>query len=64
MATTTDELRTEAHRIVDSLPEGAGWDELIYQLHVRSKVEAGREAARRGDSVSHETVLREFGIVD
>ncbi len=62
MATTTDELRTEVHRIVDDLPDGAGWDELLYRLHIRQQVEAGREDSLAGRTVTHEEILREFGI--
>jgi len=62
MPTQTEIVKAEAHRIVDELPEGAGWDELAYAIFVREKIERGRKASREGRTVSHEEVLREFGI--
>ncbi|MFN0147303.1 MAG: hypothetical protein ACKVT1_12395 [Dehalococcoidia bacterium] len=62
MPTPTDVVKSEAHRLVDKLPEGAGWYELEYAIYVREKIERGRKASREGRTLSHEEVLREFGI--
>ena len=64
MPTPTEIVKSEAHRLVDDLPEGAGWEELEYAIFVRQKIERGRQASREGRTVSHEQVLREFGIAD
>ncbi len=34
-------LKDEAHRLVDRLPEQATWDDLMYEIYVRQSVEAG-----------------------
>ena len=64
MPTPTEIVKTEAHRLVDELPEGAGWDDLAYVVYVREKVERGRDASREGRTLSHDEVLREFGIAE
>jgi predicted transcriptional regulator len=53
-----DTLREEAHRLVDQLPEGASWDDLMYQIYVRQKIEAGRRAIAEGRFVSQDEAER------
>jgi hypothetical protein len=31
-----------ARQIIDHLPEQATWDDIMYELYVKSKIEAGR----------------------
>jgi predicted transcriptional regulator len=49
-------VREEAHRLVDELPEEASWDDLMYQIYVRQKVEAGRRAIAEGRLNTQEEV--------
>ena len=53
-------VKDEALKLVRGLPDGASWDDLIYQLCVRKKVERGIEAADQGRVVSHEEVKKQF----
>jgi hypothetical protein len=47
-------VREEAHKLVDQLPDEASWDDLMYQIYVRKKVEAGRQAIAEGRSFTQE----------
>jgi hypothetical protein len=47
-------IKEEAHRLVDQLPDGASWDDLVYQIYVRQKIETGRKAVSEGRVVSQE----------
>lgn len=53
-------VKEEALKLIDGLPEGASWEDLIYQLYVRKKIERGIEAADHGRVVSHEEVKKQF----
>ncbi len=33
--------KDEAHKLIDRLPPGATWDDLIYQIYVREAIERG-----------------------
>ena len=33
--------KEEAHRLVDRLPDGATWDDLMHEIYVRETVEKG-----------------------
>ncbi len=35
-------------------PEQATWDDIMYQLYVRKKIDKGLEAMEEGKAISHE----------
>ena len=43
-----------------SLPENASWDEVMYRLNVRQKIESGMADVRSGRVVDVETLFAEF----
>ena len=60
--TTTLELKTEAHRLVEQLPSDATWDDLVYRIYVRQAIEAGLGDADAGRVESTADVRRAFGL--
>ncbi|MCG8448296.1 MAG: hypothetical protein MI725_01795 [Pirellulales bacterium] len=57
------DLRTDAIRLINSLPEDATWDDIMYQIYVRQCVEAGIQDAEAGRVVDVEEVRRRFGLI-
>ena len=55
-------LKTEAHRLVENLPEGATWDDLMHEIYVRQSIEKGLEDSRAGRTVPVEEVRARFGL--
>jgi hypothetical protein len=53
-------LKQEAIRAISKLPESANIDDIMYELYVIDKVNKGREAADRGDSISIEELKKEM----
>jgi predicted transcriptional regulator len=53
-------VKEEARKVIDQLPEDATWDDLMYELYVRQKIEAGLRAAEEGRVLSHEQVKQKF----
>jgi hypothetical protein len=47
---------------VDHLADDASWDDLMYAIYVRLKVEAGVADVNAGRKTSHEDVKSRFGI--
>lgn len=43
-----------AKQIIDHLPEQASWDDIMYELYVKQKIEKGLKAIDQGDTISHE----------
>jgi predicted transcriptional regulator len=58
----TNNIKEEAHRLVDNLPEDATWDDLMYQIYVRQAIEAGIEDGEAGRTVDVREVRARFGL--
>jgi hypothetical protein len=55
-------VKEEVHELVDSLPEGATWDDLRYLIYVRTEIEKGRLSAREGKGKSNNEIRAKFGL--
>jgi hypothetical protein len=55
-------IKSQALRIIRDLPSGASWDDLMYQIYVRQKIEAGLADIKAGKVHSHENIKKEFGL--
>lgn len=55
-----ENLKAQAHSLVDSLPEGATWDDLMRAIYVRRGIEAGRADARAGRVTSVDQLRSTF----
>lgn len=49
-------VKDAARVIVDNLSEQATWDDRMYELYVKQKIEAGLKAADEGRTVPHEEI--------
>ncbi|HEV2350479.1 MAG TPA: hypothetical protein VG028_11605 [Terriglobia bacterium] len=53
-------VKEEAMKMIDRLPEEISWDDVIYQMYVRNKIERGIKAADEGRIVPHDEVKKQF----
>ncbi len=56
-------IKPAASQMVRDLPASASWDDLMYQIFVRQKIESGLADLRAGRKHSHASICREFGVV-
>ncbi len=56
MSTTKE----EAIRLISGLPEEVTWDDIMYRLYVKRKIEEGIKAAEEGRTITHEEVRKLF----
>ena len=56
------DIKSEAHRLIDALPNDATWDDIMYRVYVRQCVDAGVEDAEAGRTIEVEEVRRRFGL--
>ena len=47
-----------AKESIEKLPEQASWSDIMYELYVKQKIEAGLKAVAEGRTVPHEEVKR------
>jgi len=55
-------VKARALKLVREMPATLSWDELMYRIYVRQKIEAGLADIRDGKTHSHEAICREFGV--
>ncbi|MCK5739514.1 hypothetical protein KAH55_10045 [bacterium] len=53
-------VKEEAKKLVDNLPDEVSWDDVMYQMYVRNKIDKGITAADDGQLISHEDVKKRF----
>lgn len=52
--------KKQALQMIKSLPEKVSWDDIMYEIYVRKKIEAGVTAADEGKVVHHGNVKKRF----
>ena len=55
-------IKGEAKRLVEQLPERASWDDLMYEIYVRQAVDRGIADADAGRVVSHAEAINRLGL--
>jgi hypothetical protein len=56
-------IKPDAMKLIRTLPDDASWDDLMYHIYVRQKIEAGLADIAAGRVRFHEAVKKEFGVV-
>ena len=59
---STINIKAEARRLVESLPEDATWEHLMYRIYVRQAVEAGLEDSEAGRTINVKEVRTRLGL--
>ena len=50
--------KEQALRLIDHLPDQATFNDIMYKLYVKQKIEAGLQAAEDGNTIPHEEVKK------
>ncbi|MBT9140667.1 MAG: hypothetical protein DDT30_01245 [Dehalococcoidia bacterium] len=58
----TANIRQEAYRLLEKLPENATWDDLMYEIYIRQAIEAGLEDSKTGRTLDVKDVRAKFGL--
>jgi predicted transcriptional regulator len=59
---TSPQIKEEARRMIDRLPDDATWEDLQYEIYFRQAVEAGLKDSREGRTVDTQEARRELGL--
>jgi predicted transcriptional regulator len=55
-------LKEQAHQLVDNLPDGATWEDVMYRIYVRQAIEAGVKDSDAGRTMDVKEVRKRFGL--
>lgn len=56
----SESAKEKALDLIQGLPPTSTWDDIMYEIYVRQKIEAGIAAADAGRVVDHAEVKRRF----
>ncbi len=56
------DIKQAAHQLIDQLPEGSSWNDVVYEMAVRREIELGLEDSEAGRTTPVEDVRKEFGL--
>ena len=55
-------VKQEAKRLIDKLPENMTWDDLMHEIYVRQSIEAGLADSEAGKTIEVAEVRLKFGL--
>ena len=58
----TTNIKEAVHELADQLSNDATWDDVIYEMTVKSDIEKGMADSQEDKETSATDVLKEFGI--
>jgi len=58
----TENVKNEARRLLDRLPDDVTWVELMHEIYVRQSIEAGLADSKAGKIVDVKAVRERFGL--
>lgn len=59
MATT---VKDEAHKLIESLPDDATWEDFKYAMYVRAEIEAGLRSRDEEPMISNNEIRAKYGL--
>ncbi len=55
-------VKSEALKLVRDLPDSSSWNDLMYCIYVRQKIEAGLADIESGRVHTHASIRKEFAL--
>jgi len=59
---STQNVKSEAIRLVEKLPDNVTWDDLMHEIYVRQSIEAGLADSKAGKTIDVTAVRERFGL--
>jgi len=60
---STANVKEEAKRLIEKLPENMTWDDLMHEVYVRQSIEAGLRDSDAGNTKDVADVRDKFGLL-
>lgn len=57
-------VKDEARKLVETLPEDVTWDDLMYRIYVRQSIEKGLADSEAGRVIDTEEIRKRFGLTE
>ena len=53
-------VKNEAINLISRLPDEISWNDIMYEIYVRNKIELGLKDIAEGKTVSHDEIKKRF----
>jgi len=57
-------IKEEAKRIIDTLPDNSSWEDIMHRIYVRQSIEAGLNDIDEGRTMDVEELRAKYGLKD
>ncbi len=57
-----ENIKDQARRLVDDLPDSATWEDVMYRIYARQAVDAGIKDSDEGRTIDVKEVRKRFGL--
>ena len=64
MAKTADDVKKQAHQLIDQLPEEATWEDVAYRAAVRASIERGLADVAAGRVMTTQELRESLGLTE
>ncbi len=54
------DVKEEAIKLIENLPDDLSWDDIIYEMYVKKKIDTGLKAIEEGKVIPHDDVKKRF----
>jgi hypothetical protein len=58
------DIKSKVNETLRTLPDDASWEDVMYRIYVRKKIEGGMKDVAQGDTVSVAEVRKRFGLTE
>jgi hypothetical protein len=55
-------IKEEAHKIIDQMPAGATWDDLMHQIYVHEVIDLGLADSKTGRTKDVKEIRAKYGL--
>jgi len=57
-----ENIKDQARRLLEKLPDDVTWDQLMHEIYVRQSIEAGLADSKAGKTIDVSEVRSRFGL--
>lgn len=58
------DIKSKVNETLRTLPDDASWEDVMYRIYVRQKIESGMKDVAQGDTLSVAEVRKRFGLTE
>lgn len=58
------DIKSKVNETLRTLPDDASWEDVMYRIYVRQKIESGMKDVAQGDTLTVAELRKRFGLTE